>query len=128
MKLAIVGSRSFDNYGYMQWKLDFLRIEANKIGIHWNWKDVEIVSGGARGADSLAEEYADRHLLGLKIFTADWDDYGKSAGYKRNKEIVDYADIIIAFWNGESKGTKHTIDLANKAGKPCFVFTDWKGN
>ena len=63
--------------------------------------------------------------LWKKIFPAEWDKYGKSAGYHRNKDIVNYVDIIMVFWDGKSKGTQHTINLATEQGKPVFVYTDW---
>ena len=127
LKLAIVGSRSFLDYNYMKEAiLNFIYAfpkspEGRSICI------TEIVSGGARGADALAEQWAkDGHNIPLTTFPADWDKYGKSAGYKRNEQLVEYADMIMAFWDGESKGTKHTIDLAKKANKPVFIYTDWK--
>jgi len=74
----------------------------------------EIISGGARGADTLAEMYARHRALPVKVFPAEWDKYGKSAGFRRNADIVKNSDIIVAFWDGKSKGTKHTIDLARR--------------
>lgn len=91
----------------------------------WNeWHDafyrVTYISGGASGVDSWAEEAFDEIIakypesVSKRIFQADWDTYGKSAGYRRNELIVAAADKVIAFWDGESRGTKHTIDLALK--------------
>lgn len=88
----------------------------------------EIVSGGARGADSLAERYAQENDIQLTVFPAEWDKYGKSAGYRRNHQIIDYADVVLAFWDGQSKGTKHAIELAEKQNKPVFIYTDWTKN
>ena len=79
-----------------------------------NKTSIEIVSGAANGADKLGEKYASEKEYSIKQFPADWNKYGKSAGYKRNEEMARYADALIAFWDGESKGTKHMIDLANK--------------
>lgn len=104
IKLAIVGSRSFNDYEKMCKTLDRLKFHV-------------VVSGGAGGADSLAERYAEEHGLGTIIHKADWDKYGKSAGYIRNKRIVEDCHAMIAFWDGESRGTKHSIDLAKQAGK-----------
>jgi predicted Rossmann fold nucleotide-binding protein DprA/Smf involved in DNA uptake len=120
MKVAVVGSRNFNDYSYMHEVLqsfDYLKFEIT-----------EIVSGGARGADSLAERYARENNLPMKVFAAEWDKYGKSAGYKRNKLIVDYADVVFAFWDGESKGTQHSINLAKEQGKLVNVYTNWKNN
>ena len=112
MKLAIVGSRDFNDYEFLKKKVDELRKQ---------YDIDEIVSGGARGADSLAERYANEHNLKLKIFPADWKKYGKSAGYIRNKQIWEYADIGIAFWDGKSPGTKHSIKLSDKLNKKLFL-------
>lgn len=79
-----------------------------------NHIEIEIVSGTANGADKLGEKYANEKGYLLKKFPADWDKYGKSAGFKRNVEMSNYADALIAFWDGKSKGTKHMIDLAKR--------------
>jgi hypothetical protein len=75
---------------------------------------VQIVSGGARGADALGEKLAKELDLPCKIFPANWDVYGRSAGYKRNRQMAEYADMLIAFWDGKSKGTEHMINLARE--------------
>ena len=106
MKLAIVGSRSFSNY-------DFLVENLSQIVT----KDDIIVSGGARGADTLASKYAYQYNLKLVVFKPDWEKFGKSAGYLRNVEIVNYCDKLLAFWDNKSKGTKHSIDIAIKQKK-----------
>jgi len=110
LKIAVVGSRGFNDYDYMTSILN-------------NIEDITlIVSGGAPGADRLAEMYADQNNINKLILKADWDKYGKSAGMIRNKDIVDNAEFIIAFWDGVSKGTKNSIDRAKKAGKQVVVF------
>jgi hypothetical protein len=121
MKIAVVGSRSFNDYGYMQARLDALYITVKDS------LNIELVSGGARGADELAERYAEERKVMMLVYPADWDKYGKSAGYRRNQQIVDYAEMVVAFWDGESKGTKHSIDLAVKQNKQVLIYTDWKG-
>ena len=113
-KLIVAGTRCFNDYTFMIDKLDFLL--SNKSS-----SEIEIVSGGARGADSLGEKYAKHRGYKLTIFKANWDLYGKSAGYRRNAEMADYADACVVFWDGKSKGTKHMIDLANKKGIRCVV-------
>ena len=75
-----------------------------------------IISGGAKGADSLGERFAEQHSLHLTVCKADWNKHGKSAGYIRNSEMADIGDVLLAFWDGKSKGTKHMIDLALKKG------------
>ena len=79
-----------------------------------NQTEIEIVSGTANGADKLGEKYANDNGYPIKQFSANWDKYGKSAGYKRNAQMADYADTLIAFWDGKSRGTKHMIDLAKR--------------
>lgn len=103
MKVIIAGSRDFNNYTLLKNNCDIL-LSITK-------ENIEIVSGGARGADSLGERYAHENNLQLKIFPANWN-LGKHAGFLRNKEMADYADALIAFWDGKSKGTKMMIELA----------------
>lgn len=106
MKVAIVGSRDFS---------DLALVREYISGLH---PYDQVVSGGARGVDLYAEQCAIFFGLDVVSFPADWEKHGKSAGFIRNKQIVDYADRIVAFWDGKSRGTAHTIDLARKAGKP----------
>ena len=107
-KVIIAGSRSFTDYALLKAYADF-KLSAVQDAI-------EVVSGGARGADALGERYAKEKGYWLTVFPADWQKYGKSAGYKRNSEMADYADALIAFWDGSSRGTKHMIDLAESKG------------
>lgn len=77
---------------------------------------IQIVCGMARGADRLGERYAKEHGYQVIYFPADWDLDGKSAGFKRNVRMAEYADALVAFWDGESKGTKHMIEIAKEKG------------
>ena len=106
MKVIIAGGRNFNDYDKLCQFCD------NALS---NQTEVEIVSGTARGADKLGEKYAKDNGYLVKKFPADWDKYGKSAGYKRNAQMAEYADALIAFWDGKSRGTKHMIDLAMDA-------------
>ncbi|AYP68354.1 hypothetical protein PQE75_gp125 [Bacillus phage vB_BcoS-136] len=108
-KIIVAGTRDFNNYDLL--KRNLIHLLQNK-----NLDEVEIVSGGARGADKLGERFAKEHNCGLKIFPADWEKYGKSAGYRRNAEMANYADACVCFWDRKSRGTRHMIDLANKKG------------
>lgn len=85
--------------------------------------DIEIVSGTANGADKLGEKYAEEHGYTVKQFPADWDKHGKSAGYKRNTEMGDYCDMAVVFYDGQSKGSQHMIDIMRKLHKLCYVIT-----
>lgn len=105
MKIIVAGSRGFNDYNLLKEKLNEV------VGDN---SDIEIVSGMARGADLLGVKYANEMGYKVKEFPAQWDKYGKSAGYKRNAEMAQYANTCICFWDGLSKGTKHMIDLANK--------------
>ncbi len=105
MRTAIVGSRS---------------ITAVDIGKYVSSCD-EIVSGGAKGVDRCAAEYARRNGLRLTEFLPHYERYGRAAPIIRNKEIVDYADRIIVFWDGNSKGALSVIRYAQKVGKACEV-------
>ena len=109
MKIAIVGSRGFPEPERVRAYVRSLK------------KDDIVISGGAKGVDSWAVEEAKVQGLETQVFPADWDLFGKSAGYRRNVDIVEAADFVVAFWDGKSKGTAHTIKLAQKAGKPVEV-------
>lgn len=106
MKIAIVGSRSFSDYSELENKVQ-------KFLTEWDCElnSVEIVSGGALGADSLGELFAKNHQLEMISILPDWKKYGRGAGIVRNREIAETADAVIAFWDGISKGTKATIDF-----------------
>lgn len=99
-KVAIVGSRDYAD-------LEAVREYVNALPV-----DTVIVSGGARGVDRCAEEAAKARGMTTDIHRADWAKHGKAAGVMRNHDIVANADRVVAFWDGKSKGTAHTISLA----------------
>ena len=107
-RIIIAGGRNFNDYNLLKEKVD--NIISDKRKTH----QIYIVSGKARGADSLGEKYANENGLNIMEFPADWDKHGRSAGYKRNVEMAENADALIAFWDGESRGTKHMIDIAKE--------------
>ena len=119
-KVIVAGSRDFDDYPLLCWKLD--RLLAQKMG------DVEIVCGKARGADSLGEQYAKERGIPVRYFPADWRTLGQSAGYQRYIQMAQYADALIAFWDGQSKGTKHMIDTARQFGLDVRIEFVGKGD
>ena len=108
-KVIIAGGRDFMDY-------DLLRSKCNNLLCEVALSDVrlEIVSGQAKGADQLGEQYAIDSNLQIKKFPADWNTHGKSAGYIRNKEMAEYADALIAFWDGKSRGTHNMIKIAKQ--------------
>lgn len=116
----IAGSRTFTDYSLLSSKLD--RILSNQ-------QEVVIVTGGARGADSLAERYAKERGYGLKVFNANWNKYGKSAGFKRNEKMWEYLTEVadaehrgcVCFWDGSSKGTAHNFGFAKCNDTPLRV-------
>lgn len=118
MRVIIAGGRDFSDYKLLQDKCGEFIGES---------RNIEIVSGGARGADSLGEAFAREQGFGLKVFRADWGKLGKIAGFVRNEQMAVYAsqgeDIgaLIAFWDGKSEGTGHMIDLAFRYGLKVHV-------
>lgn len=112
LKLAIIGSRSFNLYDTLCDRVQYYFPPSDRL---------IIISGGASGADRLAAKYAKSFNIELIEFLPDWQKYGKSAGFKRNKDIVNAADVILAFWDGISKGTKHSLDLARELKKDTII-------
>src|SRR5690242_7305650 len=98
MKVIIAGTRHFTDYKLLKEYCDVILS---------NQSDIEIVSGGARGADALGEQYAKENGYPIKQFLPDWDKYGRLAGPLRNEEMARYADALIAFWDNKSTGTKN---------------------
>ena len=108
----MAGGRDFNDYTLLSENLRSLQTyELSGFG-----EGLRIVSGMARGADSLAVTYAKEHEIELIKMPADWDRFGKSAGYRRNKEMADISQGLLAFWDGQSRGTKHMIDIARRQG------------
>lgn len=108
-KIAIVGSR------------DYPRLDDVWEFVATLPDTATVVSGGARGVDTAAEEAARARGLAVEIFPADWNTYGKSAGFRRNADIVNAADEVVAFIYRNSKGASHSVELARRAGKPVRV-------
>ena len=112
-KVIIAGGRDFNDYELLKKKCDYYLQSVTD--------EIMVISGTARGADTLGEQYAKERGLKIDYHPAKWDEYGKKAGFIRNKEMVDIASAAICFWDGKSKGTKHTIDLCKEKGIPCKV-------
>ena len=107
MKIAVIGSRG---------------ITAVDLKKYLPPETKEIVSGGAKGVDTVAKEYAIRNGIKLTEFLPEYDKYGKGAPLKRNITIIEYADMVLAFWDGKSRGTKYVIDNCKRIGVPVKVF------
>lgn len=107
-KVIIAGTRTFDDYQLLCRYVDF---KLSRIG-----DAIEIISGGARGADVLGERYARERGYSLRVFPAEWDRFGRRAGYLRNVQMAEYADALLAFWDGLSRGTKNMIEEARSRG------------
>lgn len=107
-RIAVIGSRNFHDYGRLKCVLQ-------------PWLPAHIISGGAKGTDSLAEKLALEHELPITVIKPDWKQYGRGAGPIRNREIVDTADVVIVFWNGKSKGTASAVNYARTKNKRLIV-------
>lgn len=114
MRVAVIGSRGFTNYNLLS---DVLTKFSNEQ------KLTTIISGGAQGADKLAEVYAKTNNIPIIIYPADWAKHGRAAGPIRNKQLVNDADYIIAFWDGKSPGTLSSINFAKGLNKPVNIIT-----
>lgn len=112
--LGVVGSRTFNNFSIFQSVLDNFRTLDKQF--------CRIVSGGAKGTDRLAKRYALLYQFPIKEYYPDWAKYGKAAGPIRNKLIVNDCDLLLAFWDYESRGTKSSIDFAKSLHKNVYIF------
>ena len=110
-KIIVAGGRDFDDYFRVELALERCAAACD-----------EIVSGGAKGADALGERYAKEQNHPMKRFDADWVENGRAAGPIRNQQMAVYADILIAFWDGRSKGTKDMINTALLYGLEIHVY------
>lgn len=106
-RVIVAGSRDIQSKTFIFQKLDALL--ARKIN---EGECVQIVSGTARGVDQIGEEYAGNRGFACQRFPADWEAYGKQAGYLRNYQMAQNADALVAFWDGRSPGTRHMIKTA----------------
>lgn len=108
MNIAVVGSRTFTDYQLLSTILKEYDIK-------------QLISGGAAGADKLAEQYAKEYNIPIIVYKPDWQKHGKIAGLLRNTDIIKDADIVIAFWNGISTGTKDSINKAKEMNKQLRI-------
>lgn len=115
MKTIIAGSRNIQCYSCLVKAVELAKV-LKEIEIS------EVISGGAKGVDTLAIQYAKKNHIKYQIYIADWNKYGKKAGFLRNTEMANNSDALIAVWDGVSKGTKHMIDIAQKQGLKTFIY------
>ncbi len=108
MKTIIAGCRDVDDFGIVDAALTEFYYQ--------HGCPTEVVSGAAMGADMLGERWAKLHFIPVARFPANWDEHGKAAGPIRNRQMAEYADALVAVWDGKSKGTKNMIDEATKRG------------
>jgi hypothetical protein len=113
MRLIVAGGRFFNDYTLMKRKLDIILSKVEE--------PIEIVSGKANGADTLGERYARQNGYPVKDFYAQWNTQGNRAGFLRNKDMAEYATHCVVFWDGESTGSKHMIDLSKEYNLPTRV-------
>ena len=113
MKTIIAGCRDYNDNLALRKRLDYY--------VEHNSPITEVVSGGAAGVDTIGEWYALLNGIPIKKFPADWNKHGKKAGPIRNRQMAEYADVLLAVWDGKSRGTKNIIDEMNKLKKPVFV-------
>jgi hypothetical protein len=112
MKVIVAGSRKINDFRLVKEAIEYA---TQRI------KPTEIVSGDARGVDCLGAHWAENEGIPVQRFRAHWHLHGKRAGYLRNEEMADYADALVAIWDGQSPGTKHMIDLAKEKGLKVYV-------
>lgn len=110
--ILIAGSREYTNYEELKGTLK---------GILKGYKDITIISGGAKGVDRLGERYAEEMGYEIEIYLPNYEKYSRAAPIIRNESMVKKADLIICFWDGKSKGTKSTINFAKKYNKEIIV-------
>lgn len=108
MKLLIIGSRTITDFDLTN---------------HIPEETELIISGGAKGMDTVAERYADEHSIEKLIIKPQYEKYGRAAPLKRNEEMVDKADVVLAIWDGKSKGTDYTLKYAQKKSKRIIQIT-----
>ena len=114
MKIVVGGCRGFNDY-------ESFCISMNKLMLKYPPDDTVIISGHCSGVDMMGERFAAEKSYKIMIFEADWKRYGRAAGPIRNKLMVKNADMVIAFWDGHSRGTKSLIGLTEKMGKPIEI-------
>lgn len=122
IRLAIVGSRSITDEALVERIFNVFKFMFGE--------PKEIISGGAKGPDSFGENWAKKNNIPIKVFKAEWEKYGKSAGFRRNEDIIANCDVCLAIWDGKSHGTMNDFDWCKKYNKEVLVFkmNEYKAN
>lgn len=121
IRIIVAGSRSFYDYDFVKAKLD-------EVISKYPDSDIEMISGGAKGADTLGIKYARENNIPITIYHAQWANYGKSAGFIRNTQMAHWSKengrkgILVAFWDGESRGTSHMVGIAKSKRIKTYIF------
>jgi hypothetical protein len=122
MKIGIVGSRTWTNAKLMA------RTIESYVSVHGlKWKDIILISGGAKGADKLAEEFAEGKNIAIEVYLPDYKIYNKNkweAPHKRNTTIAHESEFLFCFWDGKSRGCMDTVEKIKKYGKQFVIITD----
>lgn len=113
-KLIVAGGRDFSDTGLFLKTMQQVEQELAEYS-------VSLVSGMAKGADMMGYMFAQEHGITCHKFPADWNKYGKAAGFRRNQEMADFSDGLVAFWDGQSRGTKHMIETMKAQGKFVYI-------
>jgi hypothetical protein len=122
VKVIIAGSRDITDMAVLLAALGASPWADSDDCLLYDGAMTEVVSGTARGVDTLAIEWAVINWFPWKEFPADWERHGKAAGYIRNRQMAEYADALLAIWDGKSRGTKNMIETMEKLGKPVYVY------
>lgn len=112
INVIIAGTRTFKNYKLMCTVMKVIREK---------YPCIQIISGGAKGADKLGELYALKHKIPYTVYEAEWDKYGKKAGFKRNEQMAQIGQVLVLFWNGDSSGSRDMLHLGIQYGLDCNV-------
>jgi hypothetical protein len=122
MRLAIIGLRTATDYAILD------GVMARHFTAPMGKQDdtvetivTEVISGGAAGADTLGARWATERQIKLTVFKPDWNRFGKRAGFVRNEDIVAAADVVLAIWDGSSKGTQNSLSIAKRLKKPTII-------
>jgi len=121
LRIIVAGCRSFNDYDYVKEKID-------EVISKYDCDYIEIITGGAKGADLLGNRYARENNIKLTIYHAQWTNYGKSAGFIRNTQMAQWAKedghkgVLIAFWDGKSRGTSHMVGIAKSKRIKTYIF------